>query len=75
MPVQIPPEPPGLFISLGCSTDPLPPDRFLEQDAFVWFRAIADKRAYQDGIEIARKEAGGAGKMTEMLAKKLGLDA
>lgn len=70
---EVPPEPPGLFISLNCSTAPLPPSQFLEQDAFIWFRAIADQRAWQDGIELARKEASGPAKVTEMMLAKQGM--
>jgi hypothetical protein len=40
-------------------TTRLPPTQFGEQDAYLWFRAVSDQRAYHEGQEQAQKEAAG----------------
>lgn len=58
--------------SLWYDLSPMRPGEFEEMDAALWNTAMVDQAAYRKGIEQARAEAGGADKVTEMLARKQG---
>jgi hypothetical protein len=64
--------PQGLGASLSFDLTPLRPREWELEDAYTWNRAIADRKAYDEGIDLARKEAAGAGKVGQMLAEKQG---
>lgn len=48
------------------------PGEFEQMDAGLWNQAMTDRVAYRKGVEQARSEAAGEGKLTAMLAAKNG---